>query len=159
LVEEIRALTNGDQEKRKNMLSLEAKLNEALEKMTSKQRDKFYESRKSGSPIEVQLNCAEAVLAGKVKESAPVRKHNGVNDNGGTEFRESAGITEPADIFAKGDGLLYKGLGISEGDQRRLMELPPVGTNLTPTQLREFRFLRGINLSEADAVRGALRIS
>jgi hypothetical protein len=139
------------------MLSLEAKLNEALEKMTSKQRDKFYESRKSGSAIEVQLNCAEAVLAGKVKESAPVRKHNGAGDNGREVFTESATITET--VFVKGDLALFTGLGISEADQRKLAGLPSDGTKLTPTQLREFRFLRGINLSEADAVRGALRIS
>jgi hypothetical protein len=53
-----------------------------------KQRDKFYEPRKSGDPVEAQLNCAEAILAGKVKESAPVTKHNGVTDNG-TLFRWS----------------------------------------------------------------------
>jgi hypothetical protein len=158
LVEEIRALTNGDQEKRKNMLSLEAKLNEALEKMTSKQRDKFYESRKSGSAIEVQLNCAEAVLAGKVKESAPVRKHNGAGDNGREVFTESATITE-TDVIPTGDAAWWRGFGLSENDQRKLANLPPVGTNLTPNQLREYRLLKSIRLSEADAVRGARKVS
>jgi hypothetical protein len=131
------------------MLSLEAKLNEALEKMTSKQRDKFYESRKSGSPIEIQLNCAEAVLAGKVKESARITKHNGASDNG--RITESAAITETA------YDPLYKGLGISETDQRKLAGLPSDGTKLTPAQLREYRFGLSIRLSESDALRLALK--
>ena len=132
------------------MKSLYIVLSEALEKMTSKQRDKFYESRKSGSPIEVQVNCAEAILAGKVKESAPITKHNGAGDNGGELFTESA-ITETADP--------YRGLGFSESDLRRLNGLPPVGENLTASQLREFRFLRSIRLSEADALKGAKKVA
>jgi hypothetical protein len=142
------------------MKSLHTKLNEALEKMTSKQRDKFFESRKSGSAVEVQLNCAQAILDGKVKESAPITKHNGVGDNGHESFTESArqgAMTET--IIPKSDAALYKGLGISEADQRRLMGLPPAGTNLTATQLREYRFLRSINLSEADALRGAQKVA
>jgi hypothetical protein len=146
----------GDKEEEAVMRSLEAKLNEALEKMTSKQRDKFYESRKSGSPIEVQLNCADAVLAGKVKESAPVRKHNGAGDNG--RITESANITE-TDVIPTGDAAWWRGFGLSENDQRKLAGLPPVGTNLTPNQLREYRLLKSIRLSEADAVRGAQKVS
>lgn len=140
------------------MKSLHTKLNEALEKMTSKQRDKFYESRKSGDPVEVQVNCAEAILAGKVKESRdPIRKHNGASDNG-ESFTESArsGITETA--FSKGDEVLFRSIGISEAESRRLRGLPPAGETLTPSQLREFRFLRSIRLSEADALRLALKV-
>lgn len=140
------------------MKSLHARLSEVLEKLTSKQRDKFYESRKSGDPIEVQVNCAEAILAGKVKESNPITKHNGAGDNGRvTEFTESGNsrITETA----KSDAILYKGLGISEADQRRLNGLPPAGESLTANQLREYRFLRSIRLSESDALKGARRVA
>jgi hypothetical protein len=78
------------------MKSLYTQLAESVDKMTPKQRDKWYESRKANTPIEVQLNCAEAILSGKVKESAPnVKKNNGAGDNGrGEELRESSPITE-----------------------------------------------------------------
>lgn len=141
------------------MKNLYVRLNEALEKMTSKQRDKFYESRSNGAPVEVQLNAAEAILSGKVKESAPVRKHNGAGDNGHVLFTESDGgrITETP---SKGDEVLFKHLSISESDQRKLNNLPPVGSpNLTPTQLREYRFLRSIRLSESDALKGAQKVA
>lgn len=140
------------------MKSLHTQLNEALEKMTSKQRDKFFESRKNGSPVEVQLNCAQAILGGKVKESAPIVKHNGAGDNGRQVFTESdhGSLTETA--FAKGDAVLFKSLGISENDQRRLRGLPPAGESLTPSQLREFRFLRSIHISESDALKGARKV-
>jgi hypothetical protein len=144
------------------MKSLHTKLNEALEQMTSKQRDKFYESRKSGAPIEVQVNCAEAILAGKVKESlTPITKHNGVADNGGDWFTESArrgAITEKADPYAAADEIMFKSMNLSESDVRKLKNLPPVGVNLTPTQLREFRLMRSYRISEADAVRLALKV-
>lgn len=139
------------------MKSLHIKLNEALEKMTSKQRDKFYASRKSGSAVEVQLNCAEAVLAGKVKEAAPVTKNNGAVDNG-TLITESA-LTETAEPSTKGEEALFKALGFTEAEQRKLKGLPESGTNLTASQLREYRFLRSIRLSESDALKGALRVA
>lgn len=47
----------------------------------------------------------------------------------------------------------------SESDARRLRGLPPAGETLTANQLREYRFLRGIRLSESDALKGARRVA
>ena len=144
------------------MKSLHTKLSEALEKMTSKQRDKFYESRKSSDPIEVQVNCAEAILAGKVKEAAhTITKHNGAGDNGGEVFTESGNSeTSQAKKFVeRSNAILRKGLGLSEADCRRLDGLPPVDANLTPTQLREYRWCRTCNISEADSLRLARKVA
>jgi len=145
------------------MKSLHAKLNETIEKMTSKQRDKFYESRKNGSPVEVQLNCAEQILAGKVKESsAPITKNNGAGDNGRSElFRESVTLTteqlKESEFRERGETALFKSLGISDADRRRLKGLPP--ETLTSGQLREWRFLRSIHIGEADALRLAKKVA
>jgi hypothetical protein len=133
-------------------------LSESIDKMTKQQRDTYYANKPKGASVETLINCAQAVLAGKVvSEAAPIVKHNGASDNG-TEFRESAGgqITE---TITKSDAVLYKSLGISESDQRRLMGLPGENVKLTPNQLREYRFLRSIRLGEADALKGALKVS
>lgn len=140
------------------MKSLHTKLNEALEKMTSKQRDKFFESRKNGAAVEVQLNCAEAILAGKIKESAPIVRHNGAADNGRvTEFSESAAnLTEVEKLLDR----QYDVMGLSEAERRSLRNLPPVGSpELTPAQLREYRWGRSIRLSEADSLKLALKVN
>jgi hypothetical protein len=139
------------------MESLEGKLGRLTEQLTDAGKWSAYtEASKKCNSLESKIACAESVLRTVVKETrGPITKHNGAGDNG--RITESAAITETE--IGKGDAALYKGLGISETDQRKLAGLPSDGTKLTPTQLREFRFLRGINLSEADAVRGALRIS
>ena len=139
------------------MESLEGKLGRLTEQLTDKGVFKKYtEASANCKSLESKVACAESVLRTEVKETrSPITKHNGAGDNG--RITESDTITETE--FGKGDAALYKGLGISEADQRKLAGLPSDGTKLTPTQLREFRFLRSINLSEADAVRGALRIS
>lgn len=146
------------------MKSLHTKLNEALEKMTSKQRDKFFESRKSGDPVEVQVNCAEAILAGKVKESTPARKNNGATENfvEGSPFNEGRnGVTEnntQKDVCAKGDKVLADGLlklgKITEAEHAQMVGAKPQGyEKLSEQQRKDFDFCRLIGISESDAFR------
>lgn len=143
------------------MKSIYQRLGEVTEQLAEVGKfTKYVEESANCKSIESKINCAERILKTEVSESKPpIIKHNGAGDNGrGTEFRESAGtIGETA--FAKADEVLFKALGFSETDQRRLKGLPPAGESLTPSQLREFRFLRSIKLSEADALAGAKRVS
>lgn len=144
------------------MKSLHAKLSELLEKMTPQLREKFYKNRRAGSPIETQVNCAEAILRhpnGDTRESAPITKHNGAGDNGRvSEFTESG--NGALSVTAKSDEILFKSLGFSEADQRTLKNLPPVGSpTLTASQLREYRWGRSIRLSESDALKLALKVA
>jgi len=145
------------------MESLEGILGRLTEQIADKGKWSAYkEAIKNCKSLESKIAAAESVLRTikEVSESrAPVTKHNGAGDNGREVFTESdhGPITETA--FGKGDAALYKGLGISENDQRRLLGLPPAGESLTPSQLREYRFLRSIRLSESDALKGARRIA
>lgn len=146
------------------MKSLAQKLGELTEKIADKGKWSAYvEAVKNCTSLEAKINAAESVLRTikEVSESrGPITKHNGVADNGHESFTESArrgAMTETT--IPTGDAALYKGLGISEADQRRLNGLPPAGESLTPSQLREFRFLRSIRLSEADALKGARKVA
>ena len=143
------------------MKSIYQRLGEAVEKLTDAGKFKTYrEASKDCASVEAQLNCAERLLGAPVKESKPpAKKNNGAGDNGTLLTESARTISEKVDPFAKADGIMYKGLGISEADQRRLKGLPPAGESLTPSQLREFRFLRSINLSESDALKGAKRVA
>jgi hypothetical protein len=140
------------------MKSIYQRLGEATEKLADLGKFKQYtEAVKNATSVEAKLNAAERILAEPVKEAEPITKNNGRQHNGGELFTESAvGMTE---TIRTGDAALYNGLGISEAEQRKLAGLPPVGTKLTSNQLREFRFLRSIKLSEADALRGALKVA
>jgi hypothetical protein len=120
--------------------------------------------------IEALLNCAEAVLAGTVKNesAAPIAKHNGASDNGNvTEWRESARNPainavdlKEAECRATSDEIMYKSMNLSEADTRKLRNLPPVGSpNLTATQLREYRLMRTFRIAEADALKLALKVA
>jgi hypothetical protein len=142
------------------------KLNESLgtliKRMNDSQYRVFSEARRKvpNATHEIQCNIAEQALSGELQtqEAAKrvVAKHNGA----ASWFTESAhgdSFTEN-DPFAKADALIAESLGLSEADQRRLKGLPSCGTKLTPAQLREWRFLRSIRLSESDALKGALLI-
>jgi len=124
--------------------------------------------------IEVQLNCADAVLkdAGIVRESRPpIRMHNGAGDNfveGNPlgqkveEFRENSNsfspgfIKETTNIFAEGDKviadwMLQKGK-ITEAEHRKMTgQKPEAYEKLTEQQRKEFDFARAIGLNETDA--------
>lgn len=122
--------------------SLYVRFCEVVDLMTARQRDKFYALRKTGDPIEVQLNCAEAVLTGKkVREAEPnIRKNNGRE-----MFTESVELmTEAATQRAKSDKIMREALGIPEPAKM------PEG--LTAVQLAEYKFARGIGLSESAAL-------
>jgi hypothetical protein len=134
---------------------------EALATLTPEQKKLFESKRKPNMTVETQLAVIESIKP--IKESrGPAKKNNGRTDNGGELLTESANntITETADgkHRAKSDAAMYKALGISEGDSRRLRGLPPGGETLTPAELREYRFGLAINLSEADALRLAKKV-
>lgn len=138
------------------MKDVYTQFNEALAEVDKAgKRKQFDERAKTLTSVESKLNCAKFVLG--VKESTPIKKNNGRSSE---EFTESAGNRTKAEQFREqSDALMYKALGVSEADQRRLRNLPPVGTNLNSKQLREFRFLRGCRIDEADAVRLALKVA
>ena len=158
------------------MKSLHARLNEAIEQMQPSQRTKFYESRVKGSPVEVQLNCAEAILAGKVKkQSAPITKNNGAGDNyvegnpfGRTveEFREGSNNSPDAaklEQFQERQFNSYVKSGMSMSEASALSGWKPFDpanrANLTEVeklQQRQFNAYRknGMSESEASALSG-----
>ncbi|HEX6822680.1 MAG TPA: hypothetical protein VF123_11530 [Candidatus Sulfotelmatobacter sp.] len=86
------------------------------------------------------------------KESAaPIKKHNGAADNGGTVITEANKNT-----FAKGDKIMADGLlklgKITEAEHARMLGKQPAEYDkLTEAQRREFDFARLIGISEADA--------
>jgi hypothetical protein len=139
------------------MKDIYTQFNEALAEVDKAGKRKQFDERSAHlTSVEAKINCAKFVLG--VKESTPrIPKNNGRYSE---EFTESAGNRAKAEqIKEHSDALMYKAMGVSEADQRRLRNLPPVGTNLNTKQLREFRFLRGCRIDEADAVRLALKVS
>jgi hypothetical protein len=103
------------------------------------------------------------------KEAAPIKKHNGSADNfvEGNPFNgeRKQTITETDAYLAKEAEFRRRSDAItqaeySEGDRRKLNNLPPVGSpELTGKQLREYRLNRSLfRLSEADSLRLALQV-
>jgi hypothetical protein len=156
------------------MKSVEKKFAEACEALRKAKKFKRFEEKqrilKETVPhpaVEVLLNMADAVLAeeGIVRESTPIKKHNGVADNGrgGFEvFTESANsfsegyVTTKRNLFAKGDKALFnvmesEGRITSEQKRTLLGEQPSEYDNLTEQQKKDFAFARAIGLSESDA--------
>jgi len=114
--------------------------------------------------VEVQLNCANEVLAGKVTESTPITKHNGAVESfvEGSPLNEgrSQVITETntrKDIFAKGDAIMIEAdfqRGKITAEQKRVLlgGKPAEYTNLSERQKKEFDGARLLNISEADSM-------
>ena len=155
------------------MKSIEVRFSEALAALRKAGRTKqFDEKAKDCTTIEAKLHAAEAVLkdAGVVRESWPVRKHNGAGDNfveNNTfnrveEFRESGNSFSPGyiqdakNITAKSDRLLFDGLlkvgGLTEAEHSKLTGKKPEGYDkLTEQKRKDFDFARAVGLSESDA--------
>lgn len=143
------------------MKSIETQFAEALEALNKVgKRAKFNEKNKITSPIEVQLNLAEAML----KESRVIRKHNGVADNfiEGNPFGEQL-ITEsyvtetdnsPVVAMQEASVERLKKTGLSEATARGIFGLPakkaPEG--LTRRQLADYNFAVRCGLKESDAL-------
>jgi hypothetical protein len=116
--------------------------------------------------VEVQLNCANEILAGKVTESTtPITKHNGASENftEGSPLNEGRSqiITETSntrkDIFAKGDAIMIEAefkRGKITAEQRRvaLGGKPAEYANLTERQKKEFDGARMLNFNESDSL-------
>jgi hypothetical protein len=146
------------------MKDVYTKLNEAIDSLRKAGKlDKYREivPITAGTPVEVQLNCAEAILKGDVKEAQrTITKHNGAADNGRvTELRESAGnggelenAKEKMSHYRESVVKIGKRLGFSEVQLRQLENVPLDGTKLNERQLREYRFAKQIGLTEAEAL-------
>jgi hypothetical protein len=153
------------------MKSIEIKFNEALAALDKAgKRAKFEEKKKAGSPIEVQLNCAEAIL----KESRIIPKHNGADDNfvEGSPFNNEHSFSEGyvaeadnKDVFGEGDRILMESMNypphhplagqrITEADKRKLTGgLPAEVAKLSEAKQRTYKEARMFGISEADAFR------
>jgi hypothetical protein len=150
---------------------MEIRFNEALAAIDKAgKRKQFDEKAKACTTIESKLNAAEAVLkdVGIVRESKPIKKHNGVADNFSEnnplrpveEFRENSFspgyIKETTDRCAKGDKVLFDGLlklgKITEAEHAKLTGAKPKGYDqLTEQQRKDFDFARAVGLTEAQA--------
>lgn len=163
------------------MKSIETRFAEAMDAIKKAKRTKQYEEASkqftTGTTIEAKLNAAEAVLkdVGIVRESQPIRKHNGATDNyregnpfGPTveEWRESANnfsagyIKEVTNPCAKGDKVLFDGLlklgKVTEAQHAQLVGKKPAGyEQLNEKQRKEYDFARLIGINEADAFKVA----
>jgi hypothetical protein len=149
------------------MKSIEIQLNEALQALDKAgKRQKFEEKKRAGSPIEVQLNCAEAIL----RESRIIRKHNGADEkfvegspfNGEHSFSEGyVAEANNKDIFGEGERILMESLThpitkqrITEADKRKLTGgLPAEVAALSEAKQRTYKEARMFGISEADAFR------
>jgi hypothetical protein len=143
--------------------SLEVRLNEGLEKLKATSPDKFNETwgkmHQDGISfrIDKQVEVVEDAVRG-LKESRPrIDRKNGAEVI--TESAVSQNLSEAEQFREKSDELMYDAMNLSEADRRKLKNLPPVGVNLTSTQLREFRLMRSYRINESDAVRLALKVA
>lgn len=151
------------------MKSIEQKFNEALDELRKKGKlNKFNEifpydpTGNSLKPsIEVQLNCAEALLSGKVEEAERakryVRKHNGAADNGHETFTESAwseyqeSTNDPREAQVKSYMATSR---ISEADARKVLGLPPKEiVVLGAHAVAEYHSAKRMRFCEADCIR------
>lgn len=124
-----------------------------------------------GTPIEVLLNCANAILAGKITEARQnIVMHNGAAHNGhAQELRESAEpLTEaisPGRTSLQAH-LVAKGI-LSESEASSLTRLrkgvdglgkpctyldPAIPAGLSESERTEFKFARAIGFNEAQAL-------
>jgi|ERR1700722_1259705 len=122
-------------------------------------------------PVEVQVNCAEAVLKGKIEEAQRIviTKHNGRVENfdesnpmhradgAPTSTTNNAGT----EARAKSDAALFKTMTVPETNrplneaQRRQLtgEQPAEYAALTSRQKSEYNFARAIGISESDSLK------
>jgi hypothetical protein len=128
------------------MLSLEAKFSEVCDALTAAgHKEKVVEIGGKKVPIEAKFNEAEAYLR-EHPVGFKVRRNNGA----GTYVQESEAVT----ARRKSDTILYKALNLSEAQIAKLEgDLPEKAEKWNEVQLRDYRFGRGIGLSESDAIR------
>jgi hypothetical protein len=110
-------------------------------------------------PVEVQLNCAKEVLAGKVEEAQrTTTKHNGEADNA-TEFQESAdSFSEATDPREKQVAGYMAACAITEAEARSVLRLAPKEiVELGRQAVVDYEFGKACNLSEAQAIESAKR--
>jgi hypothetical protein len=115
-------------------------------------------------PVEVQVNCAEAVLKGKIEEAQRIvtTKHNGRLENfdesnpmhradGAPTFTTNNAGTEAR---AKSDANLYEALGLTVEEKNKLTgKHTNAYDNLTERQKSEYNFARAIGISESDSLK------
>ncbi len=121
----------------------------------------FTESRKD---VGVLFGLEPRTVAPIKETVAPINKHNGVADNGGEEFRESASAANSRkDRFAGGDAILLEHMTdpitkqpITEEQKRKLRgDKPAAYASLTEQKKKDYDFARAIGLNESDSLRVA----
>ena len=122
-----------------------------------------------GTPIEVQLNCANAILAGKIKEAAGAVRNMGREHNRVTELRESAEAfteTERPDKTRLQKHLVNRGI-LSEAEASALNRLrkgedalgnsctyldPAMPAGLSESDAKTYKFALAIGFTESQAL-------
>ncbi|MGA9608373.1 MAG: hypothetical protein WBR21_15350 [Rouxiella badensis] len=117
------------------MISIEAKLAESIGEMTEAQKNKFFDARVKGSPVETQVALAAEIL----KETAPIRRNNG-----------SQSHAEP-DALAECDRMIMEAIREKRPQSVKITE-QTVG-ELSESQREDLAFCKLIGMSEADAMK------
>lgn len=148
------------------MKDINTRFAEAVEALKKAGRTKQFDEKVKGcTTIEAKLNAAEAVLkdAGVVRESKPIKKHNGAAENfvEGNPFNQGENFstgyvketTKPG--VTKGDKIMIDHMlkrgEINEAQHRKLTGQKPVEYDaLNEAQKKEFDGARLIGISEAD---------
>jgi hypothetical protein len=144
-------------------------MEEVIKSLSHEQYQLFSKKRaaKHMMSFEEQRKLAEGILAGDIKESAPIRKHNGAADTfvegnpfGRTEQFSPGYVTETdgGKTMEKRKLMVESvaaSMNCSKKEARAFLGLPPKQPkgrkDLSEGQKKEFDFARMIGISEADA--------
>lgn len=137
------------------MKSMDTILAESIGEMDVFQKDQFWKQRKSGMPIEAQVNLAKEVL---LTESRRITRNNG-GSRQLTEAERSESVMQECDrvLFEGMEKARSTAKGISQlvergGEYRRKAE---GADDLTESQRQDLEFCRQLGMSEADALKVA----
>jgi hypothetical protein len=151
----------------KSVHVLLAEAHEALRKAGKMTKYREIVPIAAGTPIEVQLNCANAVLAGKMEEAVRVVKNNG-DGSLERELRESAEplsetarpdsakrikkLTESG-MFSEAEAKVFASCRSGEDANGKACTIsdPLVPAGLSVKEAREYKFARAIGFNEAQA--------
>jgi hypothetical protein len=125
------------------MKSLDVVLAESIGEMTEAQKNKFFDARVKGSPVEAQVALAAEVL----KESSgrgPIRRNNG-------GMRQLSEAEQHQCALDHIDTMILEGIREKRPQTVKITE-QTVG-ELSESEREDYEFCRLLNMSEADAMR------
>jgi hypothetical protein len=132
--------------------SMETLLAESLQEMDVFQKDAFWKKRRSGMPVEAQVNLAKECL---LTESRSIRRNNG-----GTRELSEAQRTES--MFAETDKILFEGMAKARSTAAGLSDMVEVNGRfekargsfqLAESSRSDYDFCRQIGLSHEEAMK------